>query len=192
MSLRESTFMDGLDEILGHEKPVGKLKPYADDQLSTSMNSELIERIPMLVNPLSGEVIPEFQNFYEAVVSAVLNENISALYDISDKKLDKSQFNYFYNKRIGKEIRPFLPKQSAINNIDIELNMGRFQDGCRNILGGLYINGYRCEMVVFNEVLGTTTQRGIFVHGELLFTYKNKEFELLSFFPQTTISELEG
>lgn len=156
------------------------LNPYADEQPKVVMNSTkkdcIIERIPSIVNPATGQVTREFQEFFDNVVEGVTTNDIDKLYELSDKAVEfdvfKSEFNEFYSKLVN-----ILSKPKSEFGIDIELNLGRFEAKHRNLLGGLYVITYYLEKVwtLSNYTVDLNMEK-----AELFFTYKNGKFVLLS------------
>ena len=66
------------------------LKPYEDSQpqhiqISSSLRNR-IERIPMIVDPSTGQVTKKFQDFYDRIVDAIVTTPPwFDLYSISDQ-----------------------------------------------------------------------------------------------------------
>lgn len=156
------------------------LNPYADEQPKVVMNSTkqncIIERIPSIVDPATGQVTREFQEFFDNVVESVTTNDINKLYELSDKAVEfnvfESEFNEFHNKLVK-----ILSKPKSEFGIDIELNLGRFEAKHRNLLGGLYVLTYYIEKV------WTLSDYRVDLHkekAELFFTYKDSKFMLLS------------
>lgn len=162
------------------------ISPYADDQPNIRKiddDNKLIERIPLLCDA-TGQIIPQFQTFYNKVVAAVYSCDWVALYELSDKSLDLDSFIQLIEKQWLTLIYNWSNKPDEQRNFDIELNMQRFQEThFRNIIGGFNIMFYYINITddQFSEDDNQTTSL-VECSTELLFTYKNDEFKIISVF----------
>ena len=160
------------------------LKPYEDSQpqhiqISPNLKNR-IERIPMIVDPATGEVTKEFQEFYDKVVDAISTSPMwFDLYDISDQTLDEDEFRHLFDCKCNKVWTQFENTRYAAKGLDIELNLSRFQQIHRNLIGGFYVIIYMIEDILtdIDERRVTTLKQ---YKTEILFTYKNDRFKVLS------------
>lgn len=161
---------------------MGHLKPYEDEQIPVSMNNLLIERIPMIVDPSTGNVTSEFQKFYDEIVRCILSEDVDKLYCISDRVITCEEFVSLYNKQIGDALHELLKREQCFDyNIDIELNLQRFKENTRNILGGFIISTIEVASSS-SEIIKSQNRyirRGC---AEIFFTYRYDRFQLISSF----------
>lgn len=165
------------------------LKPYEDDQPDNlSMSSDkfnIIERIPRIVNGMGPT--DEFQTFYNELVDAITSSNIEKLYEMSDKAIDKENFTDIYKDSIDNHIKSVIEMKSAQRGLDIELNLSRFKELHRNLVGGFLILTYTLESGKFD-----TNQNDFnltYKYTEVLFSYKNGEFVVLSCFKPFKVVE---
>lgn len=164
------------------------ITPYADSQPTCNvLPSKVLERIPPLVT--TSGINLQFQQFYERIVSAIGeiytagDINIDKLYKLSDKSIEPGDFTLLLISRWGEHWDKFKISASSGSScgIDIELNMDRFQNLHRNLIGGLNIMTYRTDLCEdeFNHNCSIPTI--VESHTELLFTYSwDHKFVLLS------------
>lgn len=162
------------------------LKPYEDSQPKHIQTSAIvrhaIERIPMIINPSTGQVTSKFQNFYETIVDVVATSPTwSDLYSISDQVLSEEEFTNLFMSRCGKIWTRFTNRLYAAKGIDIELNLSRFEKTHRNLIGGFYVIIYMIEDIS-NDIDESKVTSLKQYKTEILFTYKNDEFKVLSVF----------
>lgn len=172
-------FMDGL--LSPDTEKV--ILPYANDQPSNLHmgHSSWIERIPTLVTP-AGQIIEPFQTFYNKLLCGIRTEDISVLYNLSDGVLTLEEFKKAYNNAIGNTLHELFTSSYSNYGWDLELNMSRFESCHRNIVGGFLLSTYGFESQKFEGI--NTDKNIVFRSGELLFSYKHKNFCLLSkFYP---------
>lgn len=156
------------------------LKPYEDSQPNNlSMNSKLIERIPNIVDPNTGCVTEEFQTFYNNIVECITSINWSRLYEFSDKCMTESQFMHSIKSKIEPVWESFLDVPDNARGLDIELNLQRFQEKHRNIIGGFYVMIYFLKDVD-NDISDEPDKCLNEYFTEILFTYKNNKFVVVS------------
>lgn len=157
------------------------LKPYEDEQpKQISVQSDkksIIERMPLIVN--SYGVTEEFQSFFNDVVEAITEIDAKKLWEISDKVLTLEQFTYMFEYNWKDHLDMVIDQDPENRGIDIELNLGRFQGLHRNIIGGFYIMTYllypHTNQAMFGGIMNFEKE-----YTELLFTYKNKKFVIMS------------
>lgn len=156
------------------------LLPYANSQPNNvKMNSTIIERIPMIADEFG--ILPKFQEFYNSIVNAIMYSDYESLYEISDKVLEKEKFLIMIQDSIGNVLNDVLKLSESCRGIDIELNIGRFNAVHRNLIGGFYIIFYTLNMNKYEGIEMNQTEL-VQKSTELLFTYKNDEFVILSHF----------
>lgn len=155
------------------------MKPYEDEQLNFQPvpDSYPIERIPMLVDPSTGQVTYEFQSFYDELVCGVTHAEIGHLYSISDRSCSESEFNDRYMKSIGNDIKK-ISDDSDTWRIDIQLNMDRFQSKFRTIIGSFYITIIQTTRTS-NDLINVDKLDLYTGETEMFFTYINGEFCLI-------------
>lgn len=164
------------------------LSPYADDQPKYLEMQETdyeispvrnIERIPRLVDP-TGQINPEFQIFYNHLVKYVCEHNVDGLYDLSDKSISKEQFTQMYEENISKKLAEFYSYKYNSRGIDMEVNLSRFENKHRNLIGGIYLIIYYVKEAEFEGITTSPSLEQMFT--EILFTYKRGGFCILSAF----------
>lgn len=168
------------------------LKPYEDEQIPAIMNPnrKYIERIPMIVDPSTGQILPKFQKFYKDIVTAIITYDMELLYSISDKSTDILQFKSLYDTKIGNKLNKLvLYTPDTMFKIDIELNIQRFKGGCRNILGSFLINTYEISQSSF-EIVDFSDRNIKIGCAEIYFTYRHEEFQLISAFTPYIVSDI--
>lgn len=166
------------------------MKPYEDEQLNFQPlpNSYPIERIPMLVDPATGQITHEFQSFYDELVCGITHSEVEHLYRISDKSCRESEFNQRYMKSIGDDLKK-ISENSDTWMMDIQLNMDRFQNKFRTVLGSFYITVIQTtktsnDLIVIDKLSLYTGETEIF------FTYLNGEFCLIPIFNPIQFNQL--
>ena len=156
------------------------LKPYEDEQPdSLSMKTTdgySIQRIPPLVD--ANGISREFQEFFNKVVNYITHGQVDDLYTISDKAMSCKEFIEAWNCRIGNQIAELLEMPVNKRGFDIELNINRFKQIHRNLIGGFFIIMYKLEDEA-SSMLKTHSCSLIQQHTEILFTYKDG-FKLIS------------
>lgn len=161
------------------------ISPYADSQQShVVLPSKVIDRMPPLVSETG--INPEFQKFYEDLVLAIAGDKpdyqiyIDRLYELTDKSIDIESFAALIQSQWSSHWDSFRYDSRSTNSkgIDIELNMDRFQNVHRNLIGGFNIITYH-TIVSIDEFSGNRTSKVVQAHTELLFTYKDDKFVLL-------------
>lgn len=167
--------MDNIDNVL---------KPYENDQpqhIQISSNVRYaIERIPMIIDPSTGQVTKKFQDFYDRIVDAVVTSPTwFDLYRISDQVLTEKEFINLFESKCGKIWAQFVNTSYAAKGIDIELNLSRFRFTHRNLIGGFYVIIYMIEDISSDIDESKVTNLKQY-KTEILFTYKNDEFKVLS------------
>lgn len=168
------------------------LKPYADDQPKISMipskaKSCNITRMPPLATVgTPGGINPQFQEFYDNIVDAFsdITHLYKKLYELSDKAVYEDEFEIMLYKTIGKGMIEFCSSPRNRCGLDIELNLGRFEQKHRNLIGGLYVITYRLVDSQFDGIDCDTQLEQKYT--ELLFTYKDNEFVLITNFTAFT------
>lgn len=158
------------------------MKPYEDEQFNVQpfANSHPISRIPMLVDPATGNITREFQEFYDELVCGVTHCEIGHLHAISDNLYSLSDFKNEYMKNVGDVISK-ARKNSEVFNIDIQINMERFKSEFRTILGSFYVTFI--EITSMSDDLISSGKMNLYKGvTELFFTYKDNQFCLLSKF----------
>lgn len=168
------------------------ISPYADSQPNhIILPSKLLDRMPALVSE-SG-INPRFQSFFERLVIAVAGDKIncsvdvSRLFELTDKNVSLEDFSTMIDDAWCSHFSAMKSSNSSYmqTGIDIELNMDRFQEIHRNLIGGFNIITYHIDMNT-DEFTGALVQKLTKAHTELLFTYKNDEFLLLPCFSAFT------
>lgn len=162
------------------------LKPYEDSQpnrVPTNPATTVISRIPILVT--EEGINPQFQEFYNGIVYAFTAFDIpryDLLYEISDKVVDLASFNMICESIWGKHFNKFLSSKPEGRCIDIELNMSRFQELHRNLIGGFNImTGYvETRGDLFGIDRKTPTSYLNLHHTEILFRYAENEFKVIT------------
>lgn len=161
------------------------ISPYADSQPShIILPSEVIDRMPPLVS--EEGINPEFQKFYEELVLAIAEDkphyqiHVDKLYELTNTDIDIDSFSALIESQWGAHWYEFRNDSKSINSrgIDIELNMNRFQEIHRNLIGGFNIITYH-TIINRDEFTGYHIPKIVRAHTELLFTYKNNKFVLL-------------
>lgn len=166
--------------------------PYADCQPNhIILPSTLLDRMPALVSE-SG-INPRFQSFFERLVIAVAGDKInysvdvSKLFELTDKNVSLKEFSTMIDDAWSSHFSAMKSSNSSLmqTGIDIELNMDRFQEIHRNLIGGFNVITYHIDMNT-DEFTGALVPKLTKAHTELLFTYKNNEFVLLPCFSAFT------
>jgi len=171
--------MPDIDSILGNKSTV----PYANTQPDIIVKNNLLSRFPPFATPEG--VLPEFQQFFDNIVTGVFsyfqNQTHEQLYIISDGLLRSNGFYNTLNKVWGPYCSRYNEAGILHTNMDIELNVDRFQELHRNILGGIRILTYIIDICDDEFCEGKNTSIKI-ASTELLFTYQvsNNQFTLLS------------
>lgn len=168
------------------------ISPYADSQPNhIILPSKLLDRMPALVSE-SG-INPKFQSFFELLVIAVAGDkinfdvNVDELFDLTDKNISVEDFSTMIDNLWGSHFSAMKSSNSSSmqTGIDIELNMDRFQEIHRNLIGGFNVITYHIDMNI-DEFTGALVPKLTKAHTELLFTYKNDDFVLLPCFSAFT------
>lgn len=164
--------MDNIDNVL---------KPYENDQPQhINVASHMIERIPMIVDPATGQVTEKFQDFYNKIVNAIVTSPTwFDLYKISDQVLTEEEFINMFISKCGKVWDQYFNSLFCAKGIDIELNLSRFRFTHRNLIGGFYVIIYMIEDIS-NDIDESKVTNLKQYKTEILFTYKNDEFKVLS------------
>lgn len=166
--------------------------PYADCQPKYMiLPSKLLDRMPALVTE-SG-INPKFQSFFERLVIAVAGDKInysvdvSKLFELTDKNVSLEDFSTMLDDVWRSHFSAMQSSNSSLmqTGIDIELNMDRFQEIHRNLIGGFNVITYHIDMNN-DEFTGALVPKLTKAHTELLFTYKNDDFVLLPCFSAFT------
>lgn len=166
--------------------------PYADCQPKYMiLPSKLLDRMPALVTE-SG-INPKFQSFFERLVIAVAGDKInysvdvSKLFELTDKNVSLEDFSTMIDDVWRSHFSAMQSSNSSLmqTGIDIELNMDRFQEIHRNLIGGFNVITYHIDMNN-DEFTGALVPKLTKAHTELLFTYKNDDFVLLPCFSAFT------
>lgn len=156
------------------------LKPYADSQPEfTKLDTKLIERIPLIIDPATGQITQQFQQFYDQVVRCCTDTNWFNLYNISDKFLDIQEFKNLWISTISPTWTKFVELDNRAKGIDIELNIDRFKSTHRNLIGSFLIMIYMLEIQP-NDLEDHSTPMLKQYTTEILFTFKGEEFTVLS------------
>ena len=160
------------------------LKPYEDSQpqhIQIASNLRYaIERIPMIIDPSTGQVTKKFQDFYNSIVDAIVTSPTwFGLYHISDQVLTEEEFINLFQSKCGYIWTQFVNTLYAAKGIDIELNLSRFQKTHRNLIGGFYVIIYMIKDIS-NDIDESKVTSLKQYKTEILFTYKNDEFKVLS------------
>lgn len=154
------------------------LKPYEDSQPERVPTvSSKICRIPPLVD--ENGINPKFQTFYEKLVDAILFFDYSALYSISDQLISAKEFEALCTVNWSNHFSAWLLAVPRCRSIDIELNLERFQNLHRNLVGGFNIMTMHLTETQdeFSDRKVTTLK---LAHTELLFKYVHNEFKIVT------------
>jgi hypothetical protein len=142
-----------------------------------SVDSEQISRFPPLVDEQG--INPKFQQFFDTIVACFLEDKLESLYEISDKSVSEQ---HFYQLGILKW-KPHLMEyaKASSRGMDVELNMDRFQQLHRNIIGGFNVITYHINEKnnEFGDGILTEFKQ---CSTEILFTYKNGDFKIIPVF----------
>lgn len=158
------------------------ITPYADSQPNNlSVQSTNIERIPRLVDVRTGQVTEEFQKFFDSVVQAITNSNISSLYlyKLTSEELDYEDFNNMCKHTIYDDTwNKFLNADNNKKGLDIELNLSEFESTFRNLIGSFYVMFYLVEsephsILDYNKIVIKRYRTKIF------FTYRDNSFRVI-------------
>lgn len=156
------------------------LKPYEDEQPENlsmkTTDGYIIQRIPPLVD--ADGINREFQEFFNKVVNYITHGQVEDLYTITDRVMSCEEFTESWNHRIGNQIKKLLEMPINKRGIDIELNISRFKQIHRNLIGGFFIIMYKLEDEA-SSMLKTHSCGLIQQHTEILFTYRDG-FKLIS------------
>lgn len=158
------------------------LRPYANDQPKISMECTIpdrssITRMPLIATPEG--INEKFQIFFNCVVFALSDpKQFSTLYKLTDKSISEDDFMDLFNSTIGEYLSAFYATAGNRRGLDIELNLGRFEKKHRNLIGGLYVITYRLCDSQFEGISKDTQLEQ--KYAELLFTYKDDDFVLIS------------
>lgn len=164
-----------IDELL---TPLSVSQPQKIYLLPTSYPKGQIERFPVLASEQGMN--PQFQEFYDEVVEGVCGLNSHKLYEISDKILTEDEFTEMFNEILKPDLKKMVARDKKFRGIDIELNFERLNDYIHNVVLGFSVSGYTIEK---NESKMFKNKIRMFSkYTELLFTYKDKEFKLISKF----------
>lgn len=146
--------------------------------LPTSYPRGQIERFPVLASEQG--INPQFQKFYDDVVDGICGLNSNKLYSVSDKILTEEEFTEMFNEILKPDLKKMVAKDKKWRGIDIELNFDRLNDYIHNVVLGFNICGYtieKNESKMFRNKIKMMSK-----YTELLFTYKDNEFKLISKF----------
>ena len=163
--------------------------PYPVPQAKNmSTETQLLSRIPLLMDPQTGEMNPKFQEFYENVVKALKKRDIRKLYHCSDLTVDKETFSKLVDDSgIFREIENLETFHILGRNLDVEVDVSKFQGPFRNIICGFIVSYYTIELKQDEDRCWSVLKQRT---TELLFTYIDHEFMLITkFMPFQNYSE---
>jgi len=152
--------------------------PYADSQPKrVPVNNILLQRMPPLVNEEGINL--EFQTFFDDLVKNVhemFKDSTSfGLHMMSDQVLDVAEFHSIILAAWDKHLQEFRNTSIYARGVDIELNMERFEDIYRNLIGGFNIMTY--ILTVADDEFNSNKRITYFKKccTELLFTYSQSD-----------------
>lgn len=158
------------------------LKPYADTQPNVTIEptyNRVIQRMPMIVTETG--FLPQFAQFFENICAAVTSSDVDALYELSDRCISIDTFRAMYMSSIGKYMELILNTPQASRGIDIELDTDKFKALHRNLIGAFNVITYEITECSYDgiEIPETHLSKKV---SQLMFSYKDKDFVLLSYF----------
>lgn len=171
-----------IDDIIGGNR-VQSVTPYADSQPDRiPISNQKLTRMPPLVTPEG--INPEFQKFFDEIVNAISTQKYYLLYPIMEHTMSNDDLNQAIENSWDSHWFEFYNSDVNSRGLDIELNMDRFKDLHRNLIGGFNIMTYHLNVkrdefspvgkdINISELVKAST--------ELLFTYKpDKGFRIIS------------
>lgn len=165
-----------IDELL---TPVRAPQPNNIYLLPTAYPTSQIERFPYLAN--DSRINPQFQEFYDTVVDGLCGMNPHTLYTISDEVLSENEFVEMFNEIWKPDLVKLVGRTKKCRAIDIELSFDRLNDYIHNIVLSFSISGYvleKTESKMFKNKMKMYSK-----YTELLFTFKDGKFKVISKFP---------
>ena len=156
------------------------ITPYEDEQIPFQPGNSSIERIPLLVNPATGQIDPKFQKFYDDLINSIIDRDVKQMYKIADGSLSTSAFDLIFESFIKK--LKSKATDSIYHKVDVQINMDSFKDKFRTIFGSFIVTLISLDSIS-DEVLEGTRTRVDKLSAELYFTYIENQFKLISFFP---------
>lgn len=164
-----------IDELL---TPVRTPQPNNIYLIPTACPRCQIERFPYLAND-SG-INPQFQDFYNKVVDGVCGLNPHLLYSISDQVLTEQEFVNMFNEILKPDLIKLVAIDKKRRGFDIELSFDRLNDYIHNTVLSFSLSGYvleKTESKLFRNKMKMYSK-----YTELIFTYKDNQFKLISKF----------
>ena len=156
---------NALDSILG-----GQLDPKELTKL---------EVIPSIIDS-NNRPIPEFVEFKKNVSQAILKQDWVSLYLLSDTSMEP----YYFDKLIQKTWRKFWDTfneyKKESKNLAVTLNIDRFKEPHKEILGSFTIASY--ILLSSRDSISDSGYELAKFSTDLYFTYKNKKFVIVSAF----------
>ena len=164
------------------------LQPLACDAYLESVASRF-ERMRRYLEP-NGAIHPDFLEFCSSIKEALLAQDWLVLYARSDHALPKDVFIQYFKESIGDTwVEDFLSTPIRHCGVDLVINQDRLDHPNRNVLGGLYLTGYRL-IVDESDIRSEKSVKLDQKVTELLFTYKFNRYMLVSkFSPWQTLQE---
>ena len=178
-----------LDAIIGNTSHT----PYADSQPDKlNLTNKRLTRMPPLATP--DGINTEFQEFFDKIVAAILSQKYYDLHTLSDMSLSEADFNHIIEENWDNHWMSFYMCKPESRGLDIELNMDRFQDIHRNMVGGFNIMTYHLAVKPDEFSDGKNITELTVSSTELLFTYKlGSGFQIITTIkPFTNKDEMKG
>ena len=151
-----------------------------DDVLSEHIEYKL-DRMPMLVDPSTGQPTAEFKTFVDKICKCVTENRLDCLYELSDQCLTEENFIESIVEMFGKSWKTYLSANPKRRGIDIQFNRDRLEGAHRCLVGGLYVLTYVINLNK-SDMRSFTSGAIKLYRTELLFGYKDNQFKILSSF----------
>lgn len=122
----------------------------------------------------------QFKEFFADLVSAMTNQDWEQLHKLSDRMLDAHSFKHAVNIAWRSHFNKF--NDASTKFMDIELNMDRLNDMYKNMVLGFTVMTVHTYAVSDDFNLGGARVALNCASTELLFTYNDDEFVIISRF----------
>lgn len=146
--------------------------------------TEYVENVLQSIPQIAGEsgFTPQFIEFYQLIIRGIITGDTNLLYKLSDMTLSEQEFESMYLHQIGFELQDIIELTNPkFRGISIEVNPDRLKELHRSLIGGIRILGYRLKNREF-EGINTNETSFTLLNTEIFYTYKNREFKLISHF----------
>lgn len=155
------------------------LSPYADDQPNVEVKSN-IQRMPPLA--VRGVINTEFQKFFNRVANAFQTDALdeyhiaNVLFENSNNCATITDMQCLVGDTWHNVITAYNTACPACRGADIEINLDRFHQLHRNIVGSLNVMLFYVDSQSMYKIYSSKLHQ---VSTELFYTYKDNKFYLL-------------